>query len=108
MSGTRSDDGGVAAIRWQQNTEADLAGYNVYEYAPSPDNENSYRRLNTQIVASNGYKVEGLTPGSVYYFKVSAVDETGNESALSGPIAVTVATGPDANDYYGQDSYELQ
>lgn len=89
---------GEASIRWQKNTEADLAGYNVYEYAPSPDNENSYHLLNTQVLTNNGYMVAGLTPGSVYYFRVSAVDKAGNESALSRTIAVTVADGPTAGD----------
>jgi len=100
---------GEASLRWQKNAEADLAGYNVYEYAPSPDNENSYRRLNTQVVANNGYMVDGLIPGSICYFRVSAVDKSGNESALSRPMAVTVATGPDAGDYNdNQEPYQLQ
>ncbi|MCX5801075.1 MAG: fibronectin type III domain-containing protein [Candidatus Eisenbacteria bacterium] len=89
--GTPRTADGWASVRWQKNTEADIAGYYVYEYDPSPDRETSYQRLNTQLVAANSYKVEGLTTGATYYFKISAVDQSANESAPSAALAITVS-----------------
>jgi hypothetical protein len=87
-------DYGVATVIWQRNTEADLAGYYVYEYDPDPANIQSYQRLNTQALTGSGYRVEGLTPGATYYFRMTAVDESGNESGYSATLPVTVMSNP--------------
>jgi fibronectin type 3 domain-containing protein len=104
--GARSDYQ-VAELMWQKNTEADLAGYNVYLYNPNPDTEKSYLSLNSKLITSTAYRVDGLTPGMTYYFKITAVDRSGNESAYSGAFPVTVlprADGGtnDTKDLYGE------
>jgi len=74
--------GGIVTLTWSDNTETDLAGYNVYLW-------NSKR--NTELVTTpsiyfpDGY---GLFAGE-YSFHVAAVDVYGNESEMT-QMAVTV------------------
>jgi len=86
-------DGSTAQLRWARNTESDLAGYNVYEYEPNPQNQNSYVVLNSEPTAKSSYSVTGLTAGVTYYFRTTAVDVSGNESGYSQVMAVTIGSG---------------
>ncbi|MBN1505132.1 MAG: fibronectin type III domain-containing protein [Candidatus Eisenbacteria bacterium] len=82
--------GNSALLRWAKNTEADLAGYNVYKYEPNPQNHNSYIVINSQPTTGNTYTINGLTSGMTYYFRTTAVDMSGNESGYSQVMAVSV------------------
>ena len=64
---------------WAPNTEADLAGYNVYrhEAAGAPG------KLNSDLVKSPAFRDNGVVPGHEYSYSVSAVDLRGNESPRS-------------------------
>jgi len=85
-------EGSTALLRWGRNTETDLAGYNVYQYEPNPQNQNSYIVINSQPTSKNSYAVASLTPGMTYYFRATAVDMSGNESGYSQVMAVTIGT----------------
>jgi fibronectin type 3 domain-containing protein len=91
-------DGSSAILRWARNTEADLAGYNVYRYEPNPANQNSYIVVNSQPMATNSYSADGLTPGVTYYYRTTAVDMSGNESAYSQVMAVTIGISDQAGE----------
>lgn len=68
---------------WNANAESDLAGYNLYI---ATVNTGPYSKVNTSVIpksATPSYTVSGLTDTTNYYFKVSAVDNLGAESALS-------------------------
>lgn len=81
---------GQVTLAWNANGEPDLAGYNVYL---SADGAN-YGKSNGAPVVGTGYAVTGLTNGTVYYFKVTALDTSGNESPASQPVTGTpVASG---------------
>jgi hypothetical protein len=71
-------------IDWYNNSEKDLAGYKVYRkvgnqfvFYTNVPKEKSYLALNVG------------TPGITNTFKVSAYDDTGNESQLSDSVVVT-------------------
>ena len=102
--GTPRTDTGWASVRWQKNTEADVAGYYVYEYDPSPERESSYRCLTAQPVTTTNYKVEGLETGTTYYFRISAVDLSGNESASSSTQVITISLAGSGGDEDGTKS----
>ncbi len=90
-----------AVLRWARNTETDLAGYNVYRYSPNPQAQFSYVVMNSQPIPATFYKVEGLVPGVTYYFKMTAVDMSGNESGYSQliPVMASEGTQPESPDY---------
>lgn len=72
-------------LTWQANTEADLSGYNVYVGEKS-------RIYGLPVPTGTGtsYKMDGLVEGKTYYFAVSALDTTGNESGLSSEVSKAI------------------
>jgi hypothetical protein len=76
-------------IDFQWNTTdslaaADLAGYNVYRSATQGS---GHAKQNFELLrTSSGYADEGLVLGSAYFYYVTAVDSSGNESAPSAEI----------------------
>jgi fibronectin type 3 domain-containing protein len=77
-------------LTWAINTEPDLAGYNVYrsESADVPG-----QRLNNDLLSAPTFRDMSVMLGKSYFYRVGAVDQSGNESALSS-IAEAQASGP--------------
>ncbi len=71
-------------LSWEPNSEADLAGYNLFR----SENGSPPRRLNTELLLSPVFRDTAVQPGVSYSYAVSAVDRKGNESALSAPAEV--------------------
>ena len=73
-------------LRWQANSEPDIAGYNIYYGTQS-------RAYSTPIPVGNvtRYTVNDLKDGKKYYFCISAIDTSGNESGFSAEISTTIA-----------------
>lgn len=77
-------------IGWTQNGEPDLAGYRVYLLdATGPTG--SQRCLTGVTPYRQNRFVFGAQQGSTYAFRVTAVDQSGNESAWSETYTVTFA-----------------
>jgi hypothetical protein len=70
-------------LSWAINPETDLAGYNVYrsEQAGVPGT-----RINPQLLPTPAFSDMNGVPGRSYYYTVTAVDRTGNESAPSAAV----------------------
>jgi hypothetical protein len=64
---------------WTPDTDADLAGYNVYRAESGAE----LKKLNTDLVKSPAFRDGAVSPGHKYSYSVSAVDARGNESARS-------------------------
>jgi hypothetical protein len=79
-------EGGPLHLTWVESTEPDVVGYNVYRYEPSPERTSSYTLLNSPPLTTNEFVVEDAVPGVYEFYRVSCVDEVGNESALSGYV----------------------
>ncbi|MBZ5512128.1 MAG: hypothetical protein LAN70_13295 [Acidobacteriia bacterium] len=66
-------------LTWAPNTEADLAGYNVYRrQADQPP-----VKVNNELVKAPAYRDREVTSGHQYFYAVTAVDLRGNESPRS-------------------------
>ena len=65
-------------LTWAPNTDADLAGYNVYRWSAN----RTAQKINTELVKTPTYRDPITAPGD-YVYAVSAVDLRGNESAKS-------------------------
>lgn len=75
------------ALRWTAVTDGDLRGYAVYRANASGG---PYRRINAFADSKIAYyNDEDLPPLTRYYYKVSAIDQSGNQSAASAVFSAT-------------------
>ena len=66
-----------------------LSGYRVY-YGTAPGSYLQARGAGASAGTSTSYTATGLLAGKVYYFAVTAVDSSGNESAFSNEASKLV------------------
>jgi len=71
-------------LRWEPSADADVSHYNVYR---SLESEGEYELIGT--TANNAFIDTEVEFGTNYYYKVSAVDLSGNESNLSDAVSAT-------------------
>ena len=65
-------------LDWANNSESDLAGYNVYR-SSSPTG--GWQQLNTAgFIAGSVYNDTAAPDGQVSYYRITAVDTSNNES----------------------------
>jgi len=82
------DPSGLAALpfyfgmrlTWQRNTERDLDGYNLYRSTTPGGN---YQKLNLAVLPDTAYRDSSLLSDTTYYYVVTAVDTSRNESGHS-------------------------
>ncbi|MEW6439349.1 MAG: hypothetical protein AB1640_00290 [bacterium] len=89
LSGGPGD--GAVRLTWNRNQEADLKGYNVYR---SRCTEGPFlHRANSGPCAGTDFLDDSVDNGVTYAYAVRAVDNQGNESALSDKILVAPESG---------------
>jgi len=71
-------------LRWNANTETDLAGYNVYV----SEEGGPFTKINAEPVEDLEFIHGGLTPGTLYAYEITAVDTDDNESPRSASVDV--------------------
>ena len=76
---------GAVDLIWNANTDADLAGYNVYRKTEGE----VFARVNRQLLSTPIFHDTSVAPGHLYQYAVTAVDLSGNESAQSLPVSVS-------------------
>jgi hypothetical protein len=64
---------------WAPDTDADLAGYNVFRHEAGAEPV----KVNTALVKMPAFRDMKVASGKTYFYSVSAVDVRGNESARS-------------------------
>lgn len=102
-------------LAWTVNTESDIAGYNVYR---STTLASGYAKVNAGLVDTGIYADANLSASTTYFYVVTAVDTSGNESAYSDVVnATTEGSAPTPTgtvwinelhyDNYGSDTGEF-
>jgi hypothetical protein len=74
---------------WAPDTDADLAGYNVFRHEAGAEPV----KINSELVKAPAFRDMNVSPGKTYIYSVSAVDVRGNESARSQEASETVPQG---------------
>lgn len=69
-------------LSWTANNETDLSHYNVYQ---GQSEDGTYNKIGDTDTTT--YSVVNLEPSTTYWYKVSAVDISGNEGLLSAPTS---------------------
>ena len=90
------------ALVWQANSAAQ--GFNIYRLSSN----GQYAKINSGLVSGASFADQGLTPNTTYRYKISAVDSTGSESALTNEVVGKTAAAPPACDpYFSENSTHL-
>lgn len=82
---TAVSNNGQVTLTWKQNPEPDILRYRVYSSA-SP---NASVQVDSTAASDTTFTVTGLTNGTTYYFRVSALDNALNLSAYSNELSAT-------------------
>jgi len=77
-------------LSWAISGETDVAGYNVYRHDAEAGPANSWGRLNSSLLLTPAFRDISAVSGKRYFYRVTAVDRYGNESAPSAQVDVTV------------------
>jgi hypothetical protein len=74
-------------LSWRISPEPDLAGYRVYrsELEAAPGD-----RLNMELLPSPAFRDISVVSGKRYFYRVSAVDRSGNESPASSGVSADI------------------
>ncbi|MBU1456813.1 MAG: hypothetical protein KKD01_19010, partial [Proteobacteria bacterium] len=79
--------GGQVKLSWQAPVDESVAGYTLYRSASPFDGHAQATKLNTEMLTVTAYT--DLTPEDhVWYYRVSCIDQAGNEGLLSDPVTV--------------------
>lgn len=83
---------GSATLTWNANTEPDLAGYKVY-YGTASHAGNCPAGFGSSVVSVGNvttHTFNNLTGGQTYYFQITAVDTSNNESGCSSEVSKAI------------------
>lgn len=79
----------IMSLSWTSNTESDLNHYNIYRGTSSGFSITPGVTTPTGTATVNSFSDTGLTSSTTYYYKVLAVDNTGNLGTLSSQASGT-------------------
>jgi hypothetical protein len=65
-------EGGVA-LRWNENPEPDIAGYDIYRRA---EGEETFRKVNAGLIREPHFLDPSADPGKSYTYRLKAVDSS--------------------------------
>ncbi len=77
---------GSATVSWDANTELDLSGYKIY-YGQTSGSYDSQMWVGNVI----SFRLTGLEEGKQYFFAVTALDVSNNESDFSDEVSTTIS-----------------
>jgi ASPM-SPD-2-Hydin domain-containing protein/centrosomal CEP192-like protein len=73
-------------LSWTASTSV-VVGYNVYRGSQTGG---PYQRLNTSLQSASGFSDSTVNSGQTYFYVVTAVDGSGNESAFSNEASAVI------------------
>jgi hypothetical protein len=83
---TATPGNSTVSLNWNDNTETDLSGYNVYR---STTSGTGYTKLNGSLLGSSNYTDSNANGARTYYYFVTAIDTSNNESNDSNVVSAT-------------------
>lgn len=84
------DSNGIEVLTWDPSAAADVVGYQVYLYSPSPERDNAYVLADDPNAGDNNYPLPSVSAATEAVYRVRAVDAAGNMSAFSSPASVVL------------------
>jgi fibronectin type 3 domain-containing protein len=77
---------GSVALNWAASPEDNFAGYNLFR---SLSSGGGYEKINSTLITSHSYTDSPVTNGQIYYYALTAINTSGDESSLSKKIQIT-------------------
>ena len=81
----------IVSLAWNRNTEPDVNGYNIYRSTVSGG---PYTMQNWAILTGTNFTDTAVINDTTYYYVVTAVDTSLNESVNSGQVSAVPHTNP--------------
>lgn len=91
-------------LEWNENTEPDLAGYNIYRSVTSGT---GYSKLNSTLLTSPYFADIYIIYGKKFYYVVKAVDTSNNESYASQEVTAIPRIYGDFNNSHAVNLLDL-
>jgi len=88
---TMDGPSGGYLLQWTPSAAPDVAAYQIYQFAPDPSRDNAYVLMG-QVTRAD-FLLEMPEDASVAILRVQAVDASGNHSAFSNALTVTLTPG---------------
>lgn len=82
-----SDDAQVV-LNWSAVDADDLNGYNLYRSTSAIESVTAAEQVNEEVVSDTSFTDPSVENGTVYHYRVTAVDESDNESDPSTEVMV--------------------
>ena len=101
LSGSYDSDATEINLSWK-TTDPSIEYYNVYR---STSSNSGFSKINSSDVSSQNYTDSGVTEGTIYYYKVTSVDNDGNESDFSDKLLLEASANPKIEEDW--ESYDL-
>jgi hypothetical protein len=83
--------GGIVSLFWPTNPEPDVTGYNIYRAEQENAPATEWIKLNPQLHKPSSIRDDKVQVNKRYYYRITAVDSFGNESARSEAVSEVVA-----------------
>jgi len=78
----------ASALTWVSSSSLNVAGYNVYRGTISGG---PYTKVNSSLITTGtSFTDNSVQAGLTYYYVVTTVDTSGNESGYSSPVTATI------------------
>ncbi|UCE21936.1 MAG: hypothetical protein JSV46_06915 [Candidatus Aminicenantes bacterium] len=82
--------GDYVSLTWDENRDEDLAGYRVWRRM---EGEDEFVLLTPQTIAENAFNDKTVEKNKRYYYAVTALDTSGNESRKSESVSEIIKDG---------------
>jgi hypothetical protein len=87
LAAQRLPNSSAVQLLWRENTDADFIGFNVYK---ATSILGPFAKTNKAPVMQASFGDSGLEPGSKYYYKVTKISGSGDESAFSDTVSIVI------------------
>jgi rhamnogalacturonan endolyase len=74
----------TVSLDWNDNSDSDMSGYNIYRSMTSGA---GFVKINTVLLSNSNYTDTNVVNGTTYYYVVTVVDISANESVYSSEVS---------------------
>lgn len=101
---------GYQVLSWQPSPDADVATYDIFQYAPDPSQDMAYVPVASVPASVLSWRLPPVNNTQTRWYRVRSTNNGGQHSALTSPTAITLfppsqgtggggTSGPDHGDY---------